>query len=531
MSIMSILPNFNSSETTGSRVSMNAASSVIVMSLDMLISFFLLAFILSKITKETYGIWVIVGGVFAYSTMMQLGLRAAIDYYVPIHIAKNDQKGIDVLISTSLAFYRIISLIVVLASAILVIYFPSWFNIEAQDIGVSRLLVGLVGLYFTLAIPLAVYEGVLSGLQRYVLISGVRLVCRLSRAVFIISLLLLGCGILGLAISHVVSRLAEAFIMMPLARKHLPRLNISYKLASLRCFRGIVSYGIHALLWEVSSFIRDRASFVIIGVVLTTTAATLYSIPVMIILAISTLVQSFSLVTKPAASALMAEKNVDKIKEIMIRGSRYIFALILPITGFILLFGKSIILLWLGPDFTVVSGILNVLLISHVFLLGQSVVANVMIGIGQHRFMAYLAMILSFLSILLMVFFVLVIQNNLWGIALGTALPIVLLSFIILPIYICKIFELKFWKYWYALLIRPLLILGPFFLVLVLVKEIVNPTSFLSLLITFVLFLVSFVLGEYIWLLDESEKKFVNKLISRFRDRLILRSDSVNAPR
>ena len=61
----------------------NAAASLF----GSVIAFLLVPFLLHRLGEAAYGVWALVGSVFAYSIVFQLGLASAINRFVPVRLA------------------------------------------------------------------------------------------------------------------------------------------------------------------------------------------------------------------------------------------------------------------------------------------------------------------------------------------------------------------------------------------------------------------------------------------------------------
>ncbi len=468
--------------TSGKRVTLNAMSNLAVMGVDMAIQICLLKFILKVLPKDIYGIWAITGGLFAYSAMLQLGINSAVNYFIPPMFARRDHAGLNKVVSTAVVFYSIVSLLVLSATIVLYAYFPIWFNIAPENAQLSRTLVAIVGIYFGMATPLTVFRGVMSGLQRYVPLNTLSLCCRISRAVLIVTLLLLDFGVMGLAIAHVCSRLAEAIGAPLLVRRYLPELRIRWSNASLPQFREMVSYSIFTLMWSMFDTVRDRAGFIVIGVLLATESATLYTIPVMIMQAVYAIVRASASVTKPAASSLMAEGDSGKIRSLVLKGNRFVGSLVLALAAVLIILGKPIIRVWVGEDYVPMAGILTLFLGCELLTLVQLVPAYVLIGLGKQKPLAYFSLAMVATGITLMVVMVAVFKTGLWGIAFGGSLPALFYGMFVLPTYTCREIGASLPTYLNATVVRPILTVSLFIATLWALREFYAPRTIVDLL-------------------------------------------------
>ncbi|NOX58514.1 MAG: oligosaccharide flippase family protein [Planctomycetes bacterium] len=498
--------------TSGKRVSLNALSNFVVMGVDMAIQICLLSFILRMLTKEVYGIWAITGGLFAYSALLQLGINSAVNYFIPPMLAKGDQEGLNRVVSTALVFYLMVACLIVGATVVLFFYFPIWFHISPEHVGISQALVIMVGGYFAIATPLTVFRGVMSGMQRYVPLNTLAFCCRLARAGLIVGLMLAGFGVLGLAVAHVGARLAEVIGAPLLAKRYLPELKIRWSSASMAQFWEMLGYSIYTLMWSLFDTVRDRAGFIVIGVLLTTASATLYAIPVMIMQAVYSVVRSFASVTKPAATSLMAEGDSNKIRELVLKGNRFVGALVLSLVAVLVIMGKPIIHVWVGSDFEPMAGILAILLGCELLTLIQMIPAYVLIGLGKQKPLAFFTLAMVVVSISSMIVLVAHFDAGLWGIALGGSFPALVYGAVFLPVYTCRVIGAAIPTYLWVSLGRPVLAVLPFATVLGAAQYWYKPTTKIELLAVGVASGVILAICGVLILMDRAERAIAWKM-------------------
>ncbi len=467
--------------TTARRVSLNAVSNVVVVVVDMVTAFLLLSFILSRMSLSEYGIWELTGSIFAYAPLLQVGINSAVNFHVPRLMITADQESINRVVSTGAVFYIFGAGVVVIATALLVIFFPVWFNIEPHHAGISRILVVMVGAYFTCALPLAISQGVLSGLQLYVQMNAVRVVTHLARAGLIVLLLSLGCGLLGLGIAHVTTRLIEAGAMPVLLRRALPQLKLRLAYASFSTFKMMLGYSVNTFLWGAGISIINRVGLIVIGILLTTRDATLFAVPLMLVWAFSAIAESLSAVSKPAASALYAENRLDRVRELSLRGSRLTVMVLWPVGVLMVAFGGPFLDIWVGLDFRPVVGILMLLVVAQFLFDGQRVASLVLIGMGRHRLFGVFTLGAAIVDVVVSVVLVTRYDLGLWGVAIGQVVALVAVSVGFVPVYVSRVLEMPITRHLFASLGRPVLASLPFLVLVAAVRYNYYPGSLMTL--------------------------------------------------
>src|SRR4029077_13984354 len=82
------------------------------------VGFFLSPFILHRLGDDAFSLWVLVFSLTGYYGNLDLGIRASIVRYVAKFAATEDEDQLARFLSTSLAFYVAVGLVVVLLTAV-----------------------------------------------------------------------------------------------------------------------------------------------------------------------------------------------------------------------------------------------------------------------------------------------------------------------------------------------------------------------------------------------------------------------------
>jgi O-antigen/teichoic acid export membrane protein len=131
------------------------------------VGFFLSPFILHKLGGNAFSLWVLVFSLTGYYGVFDLGIRSSIVRYVARFAATGDEDNLAKFLSTSVAFYLFVSLVVLLLTGLGFFGLPSIFKIPPDLLESSRVLFVLAGVGAALSFPLGVFAAVLEGLQKF----------------------------------------------------------------------------------------------------------------------------------------------------------------------------------------------------------------------------------------------------------------------------------------------------------------------------------------------------------------------------
>src|SRR4030042_5276669 len=208
--------------TTSRALVRNTFFNLLMLMSNAIVGFLLIGFFLGRLGKARYGVWILIGDLFRYRTLLGLGLNSAINRRIPMYYARDDEDGIRKVVSTALFFFTIIAVVLVLLSILFAVKIGDWFAIEPELVRTASVLTLVVGLGFAASTPLHLTTAVLRGLQRYDMVSITTVVVLTVRTILTIVLLLRGYGLVTLGLIYGLSEIVARGVQHILARRLLP---------------------------------------------------------------------------------------------------------------------------------------------------------------------------------------------------------------------------------------------------------------------------------------------------------------------
>jgi Na+-driven multidrug efflux pump len=156
----------------------------------------------------------------------------------------------------------------------------------------------------------------------------------------------------------------------------------------------------------------------------------------------------------PMVGALEGQRRGAAVAEVCLQGARFATLAVLPIVLTLELRGASFIGIWVGPAYAGPAGaVLTVLALPVCALAGFHVVTATMIGINQHRGLIPVFACEAGMNVLLSI--ALVHYLGIVGVAWGMALPRLIVSLFVGPLYIRRHARVPLRVYWTQTLLRP----------------------------------------------------------------------------
>jgi Na+-driven multidrug efflux pump len=426
--------------TTPRTLVRNTFFNVLMLMSNAIIGFLLARFFLGQFGELRYGVWLLIGELFRYRMLLGLGLNSAINRRIPMYLAQDDEEGIRKVVSTALFFFSIIAVVLVLLSVLFSLKIGDWFAIEPELVHEASVLMLVVGIGFAFSTPLQLTTAVLSGLQRYDMVSITTIVVLGIRTGLTVVLLLHGYGLLTLGLIYGISEIVARGVQHILARRLLPAGYASWRYVDGTLLKEMLCYGTNTFLYAMGALIILRASVMIAGF-LGTSEVTQLGMAAQVLLLLSEFVQAFTTSIKPAVSDLDTRDDQTRVRQIAFLTQKYSLLILIPAGTFLILMGREFLTAYVGAKIKdpatlqSMATLLSILTVGYCLHLSQHSNYLVLSGRGEHRVFGILTVVEAGLCVFVAVYFVKVLGWGLKGIAWSNLVPMGIVAGVILPIY------------------------------------------------------------------------------------------------
>lgn len=439
----------------------NVSFNWIAMAVGLVLGFIQAPIVVRGLGNTWYGIWVLVNQLTAYTWLFDLGVREAVVRYVSRHQARKEFEEINEIVSTAIYLYLLISALTILVVFCVVALLPHLFKIDEAVVPIARAALFLTGLTIAINWFFNAYVGILMGLQRFDVFQKISLGMSFVGFAAIVTVVKAGYGIVALALVGLCGSLVSNAFVYWQCRKLLPEFRLLRLTRERMRFGPLLNYGKYVLLNNVGAKILYGADAIIIGIFLPVAAITFFAIAANLINMMRNLVSSVTWVLNPLFSELESGNDMDAVRSILAKATKFSFLVGLPVCIVYLFMGRTFISLWMGLEYGEGSfPVLAVLAIASILGLVHFVMNSVLFGLSRHNIIAWLRVGEAALKIGLCVLFI-----RMWGIvgvALGTALAHVLFMGLILPLAACRSLGVSVTVYARESILPPLLSGIPF---------------------------------------------------------------------
>lgn len=409
---------------------------------NMAVGFFLSPFIVHRLGNVAYGVWVLAISTINYLALLDLGMRSSILRFVSKAHTRGDHEAASDALSAALMVRVSISVFVLVASVTLGALFHRMFHIPDALAGDARTAVTIMGLSMSVTMLMGVFGGVLSALNRYDLSSMVTIIQLVIRVTSVVLVLRSGHGIVAIALCEFGGALVANLLLVYLARRLYPQLRIQFGKPKPDVLRQLWSYSFYVFMVTVAVQLVYQTDNLVVGAFVSVSAVTFYSIGNSLCRYTDQLVSAVTLTFVPAASTYEAAGDLQKLNGLYRNGTRAIMMVSLPVVVTLMIRGRSFIGLWMGHQYEHVSGtVLIILATALLFSIANSTGGAIAYGIEKHQTLAKWAFAEGITNLTLSI--VLAHKIGIYGVALGTMIPSLLIHVVWWPFYFSRVVGLN----------------------------------------------------------------------------------------
>jgi len=417
------------------RFALNVLMNWLAMAVGMVVPFFLAPFVVRHLGTVAYGVWILAVSTVSYLNLLDLGLRSAIVRFVSKARAEGNSGDATSTINAALWFRLLIAAGVGLLSLALAAVFPHMFKIPPALGHAARITVMMCALGVAITLISGVYGAVLSAVNRFDVLSSISVGQTCARAIGVLVILNSGRGLIALAYWEFTVILAAGLATWRTSLACCPESGVRLHQPEMPTLKRIWSYSFVTFMIVIAVQIVFYSDNLVVGAMLSVGVVTYYSIGGSLALYSGQVSAALGQTFIPLASSLDASGRADDLQRLLIRGTQAALALALPVDVALLLRGKTFIGLWMGPQYSQVSGtVLQILLISQFFTVANSTAGQIAYGVEKHKSVAKQALCEAALNLGLSI--VLAKTIGIYGVAWGTSISMAVLHLIFWPLHV-----------------------------------------------------------------------------------------------
>ena len=400
----------------------------------------LVPFMIKKVGVSGFGIVVLAETIFYFFDFSLAGLRGAIGRYAALALYGNDKMQANRYLSTG-SCMLVVSLVVMVTIFIgaaghlhSILNIPDQFKDQTHRFMLGMLLSLVVHLSFT---P---YWAIIYAFQRFDLqnlFMGVRNVVRGVLVFVVYSTLPPKLYYYGFI--YLCAIIVEQLLINRSARRLLPELLIRASLFSWRDAGKLFAFMTFRTIQSVSALLYSRTHMVLINRYMGAAFNTLYDISLKFVSLLQRMIQQALWVLVPSFTELIALGDSKNLNRITAGMTKAVAIVTLPICILMALFGKELLVAWVGPEFiaAVRPMYFNILYVIPIIVFTPS--DTVLAAFAKIKIPSFVNLACACANIAIGLFTAIKLRWGLTGFAFGSCCATLIQSAIFIPYYSCLV--------------------------------------------------------------------------------------------
>ena len=496
--------------------------SYILMILESVSSILFTPYLIRCLGQSEYGIYGLVASVTTYLYLLDLGVGNAIIRYMSKYRFDGDKKNEKNLMATTMAFYGIIAVIVLIVGVVLNFFLPNIFGtgLSGQELSLAGKMLQVTVVTAAVSLFFSPITKTIVAYEKFVLSKGIDIVRICIRVgLCCIALVLGGRGMAIVCINLFVTVCAgvfsAAYVFIKLkVTPHFKSINFGF-------IKEIWGYTFFIMLQMIATQINSMVDHILIGafVSASTTYLAIYTAATQITQYFQSFGTAVNGVLMPGVVKMVENKaSVQELQAEMIKISRLIFMFLgIVFVGFAL-FGQTFMALWAGDGYKDGYYVALIIMFPMLLSLSQSIGSQILWALNRHKIQAVLKICLAVLNIFLTYF--LIQWNPVIGAAIGTGIALLLGDVVVMNIVFRKDIGISVWQYYVGTLkgILPALIISG---VVSYLFSLIGLSGWFGLILNVIFVCIVYIIMMCIFGLNKSERQMfarvpiLNKILKR----------------
>lgn len=450
-----------------------------LLAVNIAIGLVLMPFTVRHLGTSDYGLWMLVASMTYYFQLLDLGYGSGVVRQVTEADARQDTAGVNRILSTFVVVYSAIGGVAGLGLAAMILFvLPRFPNISATQLHTAQVLLAIIGLRIIVGFPMGVFGAVTNARQRFALNNSVAAVLALVNGAVTYFVLSAGHGLVAVVTATTAVGVVGYAAYAWTAHRAFPPLDIRLSLFDRRIMREVTTFSIYFFLIDIAVQIGFNLDNMVIGAFLGTSAVAVYAVTLRIADYQRQLCSQVNTLLFPVVVRFGSVGRTDGLRDTLVEGTRIALLMVVGVTVCVIGFATPLVTAWMGPGFEGSLGPLYVLALAGVVLVGQGPLGNLLLGTGRHRLVAAVALVEALANLALSL--LLVRDFGIFGVAIGTAIPVFAANTFTLVPAACRTAGLRVRDFARLVLPAPLIGAVPAVGAVVAFRTLLPPTSFLE---------------------------------------------------
>lgn len=405
------------------RLARNVAARSFMVVVEVAIGLVLLPFNLAHLGKAEYGLWLLTASVTRYFSVLDLGYGGALVKYIAQYRSLRQARAINEIVSTIFVLFAAISACAYLIAVVIAFNMGRIFPLAPDQAALGRDLLLMTGLYVALGFTFGVFGSVMNGFQRYDVNSAVAVAVSVIVAIINVVMFSMGYGLREMVAVTTLVRIGSLIVYRQNAYATFPLLRVRLSLVRRERLREVTGFSVYGLVIGFAQKLNYSSDPAIIAAFLGSAAVALWGVAERITSTTQRITNQLNTVLFPLIVDSDAGRRTDRLRKILVIGTRVSVAVVGSVTVCLLVFADPLVHSWVGAGFDASARVLQILALAIAIRVSQATSLTILRGTGHHPLVAWTSLSTGVVNIGLSI--LLIQYYGLVGQAIGTLVPLV----------------------------------------------------------------------------------------------------------
>ncbi len=262
----------------------------------------------------------------------------------------------------------------------------------------------------------------------------------MSVAIVNLAVLMAGYGLVELVAATTAVRLLAYIGYRANAYRAFPGLSIRPAHVKLSRLREVTGFSAFILLIDLANKLNYSTDAIVIGAFMSTAAVAVWAVAQRLITTTQGLTTQINASLFPIVVDIATLGEMARLRRVFLQGTRLSLAMVIPIAVVLGLLAEPLVMAWVGRDFSESIPVIYILAAAVIIRVGNSTATTLLKGAGRHGLLAGANLLMALANLALSV--ALVGRYGLIGVALGTLIPLAVISVLVLFPAACRRVEI-----------------------------------------------------------------------------------------
>ena len=478
--------------------------------------FLLPPFVISIIGKENYGVIVIATTMMAFISLIQLGTPISLSRYLSEATAEKNRCEFIKILNAGAIILSLAGFLTLVATGIIVLKPQLFITVPANlPINSVRTVIGLMGCLTSVSLPLSIGNVLYYVRENFRLLNGLQILGTLIRVLLVLILVSIYQDSIAYVAGHAISMLATAVTIFIVGLRLFEDVKFGFKFLDLRVIKKIMGYGFAVFIYSSLYLFYIQADYIIVGKTIDAEAVTILNLAVVWGISLRGIIVAIVSVSAPFASKKRKLDDVESLKIMFIRVTKYSLLTSIPGILFLCVFSHSLMFNWMGIGYDESAYIMIYILIGEMFVIAEAGGSQIMLGTGKLKFLTVTNIIFGVLNVLFSYLACTLFNFGIRGVAFIYMVLLFIRSGLLTPSYMARNFSIPIRQLYRKAYLGPLsaaVIVLPFIIAMSYVIKTNNWPSFIAVgFLTFLAYLVS----AYFTGMDTYDKELLIQMLNK----------------